>query len=757
MSSRTALATLLFWLVGCGGAAPPRPASPPDEKAAKDGAPAATTTRGELANALAKIAAPAPVLDGLAPKARADLDALAQALGPEAKRQVLSPDGASARPLLHLALGGNSPDALFMLATSRRLADELVSLRAIGATGGWSELVQSTREVSRRAATRWLREHAGKVRDAFTPALAEKVDQAADTLDRTDLRRLARKAAVEADPTPERWIALARAEMWLLNVDVAKAALSKVKSSDEKVLEALKATESAMKLAETARTKPSNLDQAIAVARADLALGRVQEALAVLTPYRAQAESHLGLSATLALAAVGGNICPGLTGATGNEILCAHAWDSLPAAKEHTEILKKAWASKKGRDERAVETFIGVVYVVPWIYAAITATGADRAGLASSFHKRITELSQASEEAVSVSASFKGLKLFVDTLSAALAAAGDREKGERVVVKQGTQEALLARARELEKSQPNDRFTHAGVLAVAAMLAQERDVLPLVDGLSKDMSEHHRVTREVLRVWSAVGAQKAPLASDAAGGIAQLLPDERKQPLERAKLVMLLAESEAAVTHAARAQSILAQVSSQLLAEGTPAELRLRGAADRAGVLASQGQPGAAADLLEKVVSSAAPTVASETDRDLYFITRAYLFALRAMGAKGDERVEYRDKLAALTKGSDADSAPSSLRLFAELWLREIDYQIEIERCGALKVCANRALAKRVMPKKEIVDRIGAQSATLLHNGVVPAGTLNLSFNFSAGSGLEPLVRFEPRLLALEPPAWVMK
>jgi hypothetical protein len=161
--------------------------------------------------------------------------------------------------------------------------------------------------------------------------------------------------------------------------------------------------------------------------------------------------------------------------------------------------------------------------------------------------------------------------------------------------------------------------------------------------------------------------------------------------------------------------------------------------------------------LLEKVVSTAAPTVASETGRDLFFVTRAYLFALRALATKGDERVEYRDKLAALAKSSDADAAPASLSLFAELWLREIDYQIDLERCGTLKVCATRAQAKRVMPKKEIVDRIGAQSASLLTHGVVPAGTLNLSFNFSGGAGLEPLVRFEPRLLALEPPAWAMK
>ncbi|MCA9597250.1 MAG: hypothetical protein KC776_28245 [Myxococcales bacterium] len=757
MSFRTVLSSALFLLVGCGGAAPPPAVKAPTQATKQGEEPEAKTTKGKLAQLLSQIPPAAPVLDALPVKARADLESLSKALGPEAKAQVLSVQGAEVRPLLHLALGGSSPQAYLALGSTRRGADELLGLQLPEDAAGWKQLVEATREIGLRAAAQWLRGRGDDVKNRFTVELAEGIDHAATTLDRDDLRRLARRAAVEAEPTPTRWIAVVNAEAWMLHVDAAKQALAQVKAGDPALADAIIGAKKSIARAERALKKPSTLDEAIDVARAYLALGLTDEAQKVLEPYRDKASSHLALSATLAVAEVGGGICPRLVGVVANELLCAHSWNGLAAAKKYTDLMKKAWTAGQGRDEQAMEAYIGLVYVVPWIYAAMISTGQDRAALAESFKRRIGELVVASKDAVKVSPSFEGLSLFVDTLAAALAAAERKGKDERVVVKKETQDALLARARQLTKTRPNDRFTHAGVLAVAAMLAQEQDMLPLVDALPDDMNAHDRLIKQVLRVWSAVGARKAPLASDAAGDIAQLLPDEKSKPLERAKLVLILAESEAAVTHDARSQAILSKVASQLLAEGVPAELRLRAVADRAGVLADQGDPGAAADLLEKVVSTAAPTIASTTDKDLFFVTRAYLFALRGMSTKGDERVEYRDKLQALLESPDADEAPASLDLFAKLWLRELSYQIEVERCGTLKVCADRAATKRKMPEKEIVDRIGAQSATLLQHGVVPAGTLNLSFNFSATSGLEPLVGFEPRILALPAPAWALK
>lgn len=98
MSFRTVLSSALFLLVGCGGAAPPPAVKAPTQATKQGEEPEAKTTKGKLAQLLSQIPPAAPVLDALPVKARADLESLSKALGPEAKAQVLSVQGAEVRP-----------------------------------------------------------------------------------------------------------------------------------------------------------------------------------------------------------------------------------------------------------------------------------------------------------------------------------------------------------------------------------------------------------------------------------------------------------------------------------------------------------------------------------------------------------------------------------------------------------------------------------------------------------------------------------
>lgn len=121
--------------------------------------------------------------------------------------------------------------------------------------------------------------------------------------------------------------------------------------------------------------------------------------------------------------------------------------------------------------------------------------------------------------------------------------------------------------------------------------------------------------------------------------------------------------------------------------------------------------------------------------KTLGLIASSYLFVLRARTSKAAERAEYRDKFAKLAKEPAFAGSSGATELWRELWQKELDYLVELDRCGALKVCTERA-RKRVLPAGALDEKAGPEVAKLVRRGTLPSGSLNLTFAFGA-AGLE--------------------
>ncbi len=741
-------------LLSCGPASPP-PAAPGATTADAKKPKPPVTARERLARALLTLepASAADVARAVGPELFQHASKLVGTLNPQQRKALTGDEGAQARPLLHLVAGGSSKFALAALGTTRAAADEVLALRP--SRNPEPELIAAVAELSRRAARSFLRARAVEL-GSSAPVdrdLILAIDRAARTLGRVDLRRLARQLLTDIDNKPEHWLYLATAAAWELDVEAAKAALARAgtgSSVERRALVVHKTIDNA-KLAKQASgaLAPEALAE---VARALSFLGRHDDAKKLLLPHRVRAEKDLDFAAALATAEVEATVCPGLPEGVGNEIMCAAAWSQDPRPKKAIALLQAAWKSGGGRTEWGVETYLGLAHVIPWTFATLTQDPSDPEKAAADFRSRLATLSQGSKDAAKVSSRFRGVVLFVDVLSAAFEASVNKKKGTRTRIGTKLQRELIKRAETLISEQPKERLAQAGLLAVAASLAQERDVLGLVEKLPDDIDPRNRIAREVLRIWYAVGRKQSDLAKDAINNMAALMPEADTQALQRARLVLLVAEASAAMSGEESDHKVLEQVTRNLVEPGVPHELRLRAALDRAGALSRLGKGAEAAEMLSQVVSSTPELPPGSTEADLALLAKTYLFALRARATTGSERKDYAERLNTLLDKVKGAGVAASVRLFHLMWTREIAALQDTEKCGAGVVCKRRADAKRKVTRKETDDLIGVQSGNLLRAGILPAGTLSLSFNYSGGEGLEPVVRLDPRLINAEIP-----
>ncbi|HMR73454.1 MAG TPA: hypothetical protein PKD61_00035 [Polyangiaceae bacterium] len=755
MFRRTVFA--LYWgLTSCGPASLPAAAPESSTNADAGTAKPATTTRERLARALLELENTPDVVGGLAPALRKTANQLIASLSAEQRKQLAGEAGAQARPLLHLLAGGSSPAALAALGSSRAGADEVLALRP--SRRPEPDMIASVSEVSRRAARQFLRARAVDLGGAAAVdrALILAIDQTARTLGRNDLRRLARALLTEVDPKPDHFLYLASAAAWELDIDGAEAALARAGTGGE-IEERAAAVRRSIEYAQLARSvkkTPPAPDELAKAARALSFLGRHAEAKKLIAPQRAAAEKDLDLAAALATAEVEASVCPGIPEGIGNELMCAAAWSQDARPKKAIALLESAWKSGGGRSEVGVETYLGLAHVIPWTFATISQEPGEPTELAQGFRERLAVLSAGSKEAAKVSPRFRGVVLFVDVLSSAFEASVNKKPGARTALDSKLQRQLIERAETLIQEQPKERLAQAALLAVAASLAQERDVLALVDKLPDEIDRRNRLAREVLRVWYAVGRKQPDLAKDAINNVAGLMPEADVQALERARLVLLVAEASAALSGQSSDQQVLERVTRNLIEPGVPNELRLRAALDRAGALSRLGKGADAAEMLSQVLLSTPPQPPGSTEADLLLVCKTYLLALRGRASTGAERKEYAERLDEMLELPELSGAPASVRLFHTMWKRELAALQLAETCKGAG-CAARADAKRRVTRKEVDDAIGVQSGNLLRAGVLPAGTLSLSFNYSGSDGLEPLVRLDPRLISAEIPAGV--
>jgi len=745
-------------LGACGRAAAPpaAPAAAPSAAAARAAAPG-EAERLALAAALARLR-PGDVLGALPPSLRQEIDDALGRLRAVDREAVRAPAGALQAPLLHLAAGGTEPSALLALATGGA-ATALVELR-LGAGRPLDGLAPSITALSSAAATRWLADAALELAtpSGLTAERCAAIARAAEALDRADLRLLAARAALALGDTAERQLELARCAARELDVETARAALAAAERTlppaPPGAAAPLAAARAELAAAELVVGSPvsSAPEALVARARGLIALGRARDAAALLAPHRAAAERHLALAATLALAELGGTACPGLPRTNANLVACAGAWSEDRRVGPLGGLLEQAWADGGGRDRLAIEAYLGLVHVMPWLYSSFARTDtAPETALKRSL-EAVTDLEARAREAAQAEPRLAGLALFVELLRAGLEAAAARAEGARVVVSPAQRADLGRRAIALGPSAAGEPLAQAAILGVAAMLAQDDDPAPLLAALPETIDPRHRATRATLELWRAVAHDDAAAAERGRAGLQALLADPTAEG-DRSHLLLTLAEAEAALRGRATDYATLYQVATKLDDPALPRATRLRLVLDRAGALARTGRP---AEAITVLVPFAEPEIGpgTATEIDLAAMARAYLVVLRAREAKGNERAEYTAKLRGFAEQIEGQVAVG-VGLWHGLWLRELGAQVAAARCRGAPACLARVERARAAPASDVAAFVGAESARVVARGTVPLGAVTASFTYSVERGLEPRVNLDPLLLAVElpPPA----
>lgn len=716
--------------------------------AEKKPAPAAAVEAGpreRLAAALRSIPRPLPVLAALPDGARQRLQARLASLDAERKLSIHADDSplVETLPLLHLASGGNSPRALYALATSAAGDQELAGLLSVeGSTQASSPdavRVAVVRDLARRAAFDFLRDRAADVAQAGkgTALVCRLVARVALTVGRRDVMLLARELLATSEPNSDNRLEFA-AE--LARSGQVEAATRIVHDGKHPLREGAAASiEPLLAVARLATTSqpPAVIEQRLKAARAWLRLGRPEEARALLEPLRNLVNARLDVASALAEATIDNPSCPELPPDVASAPLCAVAFRTSEQVKAARAWLDAAWQSGAGRDDEAVEVYAALGHVIPWVHE--TASELSRGALsADQGAARVAALSQTIAEIAKSTPRLSGLVLFLETVPRAEArASGSRSEADA--------KALTARALSLASSD-DSRFAQAGVLAVAASLAHQQDIGPLLDAVpAQATAPSLGVARTALEVWAAASGASAERMAAARAQLAAIMAQGLGTSLERSRLVLSVTEADALFDSSERAYQLLSRVSGQLLNDNIPPELAFRAVLDASGALA-HGQRFEQADrLLQGAVNAQLPPEL-ENARDLLLLIRGYHALLAAHGAPPAQLGELRTDLARLGTEAHAEAT----RVWFELWKRELEAAQHDIDCAKRKLtrCAD-AEALRRKTYLGFETQLGAPGKAVLLRGALPSGSFEAGFRFSIESGLEALVSFDPTFLAL--------
>ena len=738
MRSRVAL--LCVVLLSCA----PAKAPPIAEKKPAPAAHVQAGARERLAAALRAIPRPLPVLAALPDGARQRLQARLAGLDAERKLSIHADDSplVETLPLLHLASGGNSPRALYALATSPAGDQELAGLLSVegGAQASSPDVlrVAVVRDLARRAAFDFLRDRAADVAQTGkgTALVSRLVARVALTVGRRDLTLLARELLATSEPNSDNRLEFA-AE--LARSGLVTEATRIVNDSKHPLREGAAASiEPLLAVARLATTPPgAALEPRLKAARAWLRLGRPDEARALLEPQRDLANTRLDVASALAEATIDNPSCPELPPDVGSAPLCAVAFRASEQVKVARAWLASAWQSGAGRDDEAVEVYAALAHVIPWVHE--TATELTLGTLdAEQGTARVAALSQTIAEIAKSTPRLSGLVLFLETVPRGRA----RASGS---LSDADAKALTARALSLASSD-DSRFAQAGVLAVAAALAHQQDIGPLLDALpAQTTAPSLGVARTALEVWAAASSGSPERMAAARAELAAIMAHGLGSSLERSRLVLSVTEADALLDSSERAYQLLSRVSGQLLNDNIPPELAFRAVLDASGALA-HGQRFEQADRLLQGAANAQLPPDLENARDLLQLIRGYHALLAAHGAPLTQVNDLRADLARL--GADAHS--DATRVWFELWKRELEAAQRDVECGKRKL--PRCPEAEALRRKTYLGfdaQLGAPGNAVLLRGALPSGSFEAGFRFSVESGLEALVSFDPNFLAI--------
>jgi len=284
------------------------------------------------------------------------------------------------------------------------------------------------------------------------------------------------------------------------------------------------------------------------------------------------------------------------------------------------------------------------------------------------------------------------------------------------------------------------------VLAVAAVLAHQRDVSTLVDALpAASTVPGLRLPRAALDVWLTASTGSRERLEAVRSELATVMAEGLGGPLERARLVLGVSEVGTLLDPSERSYQLLSRVSGQLLSDNIPPELALRAVLDASGALAHGQRFEQAAKILSGASTAQLPEELSRA-RDLLSLIRGYEMVLDARSARASTLPQLRAGFSALA-GSVRGPAAA---VWFELWQREFDALEQDLACATkkLKVCAG-AQALRRNARRGLEARLGTQAAAVLLRGALPSGSFDAGFRFTVETGLEPLIIFDPSALLI--------
>jgi hypothetical protein len=653
-------------------------------------------------------------LNALDAATRRSIDAELQRMS-EAERKELrgNPALASVRPLLHLAAFGALPVAYQRLSSGPAVADEVVAAHLTAGDAALAELSATVNRVAELAARRVVRdavsEHAkGAPWDDHT---LQRIADALETLQHWELmQRVLQQVRPEAsDAQTRQRLALALARSGRLSE--AKAHLRRG-GADEVMSRPVASVLAALTLAEQARA--DSLDQRLALARAELVLNRAGRALEVLQPVQEQASSHLGLAVTLTRARLGNQLCPGVNPNLGNAPLCAAAWRNANAQAEIERLVNDAWRSAQGRDPEAIESALGLRYIVPLLFRGSSADVART-------HAAVSGLSASLDE-VADNPRFKALAQFARVVERAVNRQGKIDTKERA--------AWRSDALALYQQSSNEPATAATLLGLATWLAPSDDVRPLLDAIEPTTLQD----AALLGVWIKLNATNALLYADAdrLERSKALLPGWLQSsdtlPEEHGSLLLLLAQVEAALD--SQSEKKWRTVLHLSGSDGTD-EAQLQGTL----ALAVLGQRVTALQRLEQIAQQ------PESLHSLKALGRVLTLALRGLESKAAaERAARAKEITASLPTLGTGTEASAQQLWAQLWARRM--QLADSDCRGL-LCGAKLLAGW----REAYRRHDPHLLRMMERGVLPLGNLGLSWSYSFDRGLIPVVWVEPRWL----------
>jgi hypothetical protein len=480
----------------------------------------------------------------------------------------------------------------------------------------------------------------------------------------------------------------------------------------------------------------------LAVARPLARFGLGEPARALLEPDAVDAGKDLAVATALALAGVDGDVCPGVPPAVRHPVLCDLAWSSSAELGRALEQIKRAWRAGGGRDRAAIVDYLGLVQVVPWEYAqARRQKGGER-----EFEAHLAMLERTLNEVQKSAVEFEALATFVSVLRAGFESMTARGRAERAPLPAALQAELWERARALGASAQAELWSRRAILAVAALLSQDRDVEPLLALLPQQLGFSEAIARGRLRRWLAVARRDPALFARAETELTDLLLKHHAPDEERARVVLFLAESSAALSRTPKSLDVLYRIAEQLVRRGGPDALRLRAAIDVAAVSSRRGQPEHAERILTSTLADIEAASGARSEGDLFALARAYGVVLGAQaGGLRELKAAQRELL--------APAGSNVVGVWRNLWREEFSTRQSEQRCGALALCKKQQRAALQKRAQRLVADLNPLVARMLPRALA-ASSLSLVLQYAPITGLTPTVSFDPVLLSVESPVY---